>query len=219
MFCWKNRRVTHYIRRANAASISIEPFRSAILIVVAAAFTCSSCLTGKKESSFYSIDSLVTEQVTQLTELKARLSKSAVVQGKSDSISYVPKDTTEWIKELGIFRQLQIINKPVNHGSYLVDDGLLDPASNLTVKAFTSTEQLPVRYMKIYYQRSVSNPRKIEALYDEENTLYKSSRLLSLEFSQINNKIVLTSYSIDGGQKMVMGDSVTFLIKGNITIE
>jgi hypothetical protein len=189
------------------------------LLVISCAMTLSSCLTGKEESSFYAIDSLVTRQLTELTELKARLDKTAVVQGKVDSVSYTPRDTTAWRKELDIFRQLDIINKPVNHGSYLIDDNQLDPGSNLTVKAFTSAEELPVRYLKIYYQKSVSKPRKIEALYNEENALYKSSRILSLEFTQINNKTVLTSYSIDGGQKMIMGDSVTFLIKGNITIE
>jgi hypothetical protein len=189
------------------------------LIVMLTTSVLSSCLTGKEESSFYPIDSLVTKQLTELTDRNARLSKSAVVHGKSDSITYTPKDTIEWGKELGVFRQLELINKPVNHGSYLVEDNLKDPASNLTVKSFTSTEELPVRYMKIFYQTSVSRPRKIEALYDEANSLYKSSRLLFMEFSQINNKTVLTSYSIDGGQKMIMGDSVTFLIKGNITID
>jgi hypothetical protein len=190
-----------------------------LIVVFVAALLMSSCLTGQEESSFYSIDSLVTGQLTELTEMKARLSKKAVVQGKTDTVSYVPKDTLAWGKELDIFRQLQVINKPINHGSYLVEDNKMDPASNLTVKEFTSTEELPVRYMKIFYQGSINKPRRIEALYDEKNSLYESSRLLSMEFQQVNNKTILTSYSIDGGQKMILGDSVTFFIQGKISID
>jgi hypothetical protein len=182
-------------------------------------FFLTGCITGKQESDFYPIDSLVILQHTQLRDMKAMLHKTASLQGKLDSVSYVP-DSASWGKELDIFIQLQEINKPVNHGSYLVDDNLLDPSSNLTVKAFTATEpELSVKYMKIFYQHSIDKPRRIEALFDEKNELYESSRLLSMEFRQINNKTVLTSYSIDGGQTMIMGDSVAFLIKGQILID
>lgn len=180
----------------------------------------SGCISGKEESDFYPIDSLVIQQLTLLRDMKATLYKTASLKGEVDSVSYMPGDSISWGKELDIFIQLKEINKPVNHGSYLVDDNLLDPSSNLTVKAFTATEpELAVKYMKIFYQHSIDKPRRIEALFDEKNELYESSRLLSMEFRQINNKTVLTSYSIDGGQKMIMGDSVAFLIKGQILID
>src|SRR5690606_11705953 len=114
--------------------------------------------------------------------------KEALLGGKTDTIRYVPEDTLAWLTELGIFRKLDMINKPVNKENYLVSDGLFDPGSNLTVKAFTSLVELPVVYLKIYYQGTIDKPRKIEALYDEANPLYKSARLMSMHFAQIEDR-------------------------------
>jgi hypothetical protein len=84
------------------------------------------------------------------------------------------------------------------------------------VKAFTSLEPLPVRSVRIFYDNDITKPRKIEAVYAEENSLFESSKNLLLEFQQIDNKNVLTSYSIDGGQEMIFGDSVSFSVNGKI---
>lgn len=178
-----------------------------------------SCESERRPASFYSIDSLVISQAQSLTAIQAGLFKEALLSGKTDTLTYTPKDTAAWLNELDIFRKLEIINKPVNVGNYLVDDGLLDPGSNLTVKAFTSLEKLPVVYLKIYYQGSIDKPRKLEALYDEGNLLFHSARLLSMDFQQIEDRTVLTTYSIRGGQKMVLGDSVAFYISGKILID
>lgn len=178
-----------------------------------------SCEPERRPAAFYPIDSLVTSQVHSLTGIHARLFKEALLGGKTDTVTYTPKDTVAWLNELDIFRKLDIINKPVNKGSYQVDDGLHDPASNLTVKAFKSLKELPVVYLKIYYQGNINKPRKLEALYDEENLLFHSARLVSMNFQQIQNQTILTSYSIKGGQKMVFGDSVAFFIGGKILID
>ena len=152
-----------------------------------------------------------------LTQNQATLHKHAVFNGMNDDTVF-RADSTIWQNELEIFRQLQAINKPVNRDNYLVDDGLYDPASNLTVKAFSTSANLPVKYVRVFYQDSLSKPRKIEALYDNKNTLYASSRLLTLEFGRFKNKLVLTSYAIEGGQQMKLGDSVMFKIKGEVIL-
>jgi hypothetical protein len=94
-----------------------------------------------------------------------------------------------------------------------------DSKSNLTVKSFATTEDLPVRFLKIYYQKSLSQLRKIEAQYNEANSLYSSRRFLTMEFENVYNKTILTSYSISGGQKMFLDDSVQYNIDANIVLK
>lgn len=173
-----------------------------------------------ERATFYPVDSLVMAQINYLSSVHATLYKESALNAQLDTSRYSPADSMQWIKELDIFRQLEVINKPINRDSYLVNDGETDPGSNLTIKTFTrkEKEELPVVYLKVYYQHSIRQPRKIEALFDEENALYKSARVLSMDFHPINNKTVLTSYSITGGQKMILRDSVDFSIRGKITV-
>jgi hypothetical protein len=187
-----------------------------VLPLVALLLFC--CGSKPKQSGLFNMDSLVSEQIHYLTEHQEKLHKTAMINGVKDD-SVFTADTTTWKNELEIFRQLQSINKPVNRGRYIVDDGLFDPASNLTVKAFTDTTGLPVRYLRVFYQESIVKPRKIEALYDNKNPLYSSSRLLTLEFGHFKNRVILSSYMIEGGQQMKLGDSVMFKIKGEVILD
>jgi hypothetical protein len=175
-----------------------------------------SCGDKPAQTLLFNIDSLVAKQENYLAQSNAKLQKHAIINGVSDDTLLTNKEM--WKKELEIFRQLQSINKPVNRINYIVDDGLFDPSSNLTVKAFSAKTDLPVQYVRVFYQDSIARPRKIEALYQNKNILYASSRLLTMEFENLGGQVVLTSYSVEGGQKMLMGDSVMFTIEGKITI-
>jgi hypothetical protein len=111
-----------------------------------------------------------------------------------------------------------VINNPINTGNYRIESGVKDSNSNLTIRSFLGKETRPVVYLKIFFLETPSKIKRIESLYREENSLLKGSRLLILEFEEINNKAILTSYSIEGSQKMFLGDSVKFSVKGTITI-
>lgn len=186
-----------------------------LLIVV----TLSSCETKRSDIKYYyALDSVLNEQVQYLTQSRAALSKKASIDGKEERTSFVPKDTTRWKYEFDVFAGLSDINKPANVGKYRTVPGIKDVNSNLLIYTIESTEQLPVVFLKVYYLDNLANIRRIEGLYREESSLLKSSRHLSMEFQNINNKIVLTSYSITGGQKMLLGDSVQFSVNGMITL-
>jgi len=178
-------------------------------------FSCSN--KEKYGSSLYSIDSLLTAQVKYLSENKAALTKETRLGDKHDKISFTPKDTLAWKKELEMFAALDVINKPVNKDLYQIES-LADDKSNLRVKAFTAKTELPVKYLRIYYQQAPDKIRKIEAQFNESNSLYESSRSLTMEFHQVDNKTVLTSYAIAGGQKMFLADSVQYKISGALSI-
>lgn len=179
----------------------------------------SSCENKTSDTKFYyPLDSLLQDQVQFLTQSKAGLSKQAIIDGEAETKSFIPKDTSAWKFELDVFAQLNDINKPTNVGKYRTERDVKDVNSNLFIYTIKSTEKLPVSFLKIYYLDNLSNIRKIEGLYCEESSLLTSSRHLSMEFQNINNKIVLTSYSMKGGQKMLLADSVQFSVHGTITL-
>lgn len=189
-----------------------------VLLLGCICFIVLSCHQRKKSYfGYYNIDSLIESQIHYLPSRIILLDKKTGLNGKFDSVQIAVTDTILWSKELEVFRQLNIINKPIYAHSYHTEN-LPDVKSNLMVRSLISNEKIPIKYLKIYYQGSTTNLRMIEAFYHEENLLYGSSRKLLMEFENIYNKITLVSYSIDGRQKMFLGDSVKFFLSGTVII-
>lgn len=189
---------------------SREKFATVILLLAILLPSCSSEKT--REIGLYNIDSLVTSQAANLLLHKATLTKTAKLDESEKISSVAPKDSMEWENELAIFSELNTINKPTNKGAYNVEI-IEDPATGLKVKSFSTNEELPVRFLKIFYRQSLDSIRRIEAKYNESNSLYSSGRFLKMEFNQAFGKPLLHSYTISGGQKMVLDDSVRYDIK------
>lgn len=175
----------------------------------------------KKEgpkNTYYAIDSLIDTQVGYLQTSKAILTKNAEIDGVEETNTFTPRDSAAWANELDIFSELRVINNPGNAAKYDVKRGERDSNSNLSVDSFIGKGTLPVVYLKTFYLNTPAQIRRIEALYQEENSLVKGSRLLILEFQRIENQIMLASYTIEGSQKMFLGESVKFSIRGTISL-
>ncbi len=178
-----------------------------------------SCTTQRqKKQSIYNIDSLIAMQVDRLLFYKASVNKKTSLNDVEEITTTVPATASEWKNELDIFMELDAINKPNYKEAYKVET-YADPKSNLKVTSFKTEMDLPVKYLLVYYHQSLKEVRKIEAQYNETNTLYSSSRFLTMEFQKISNQTVVTSYSINGGQKMFLDDSVKYKIDVTIILK
>jgi hypothetical protein len=195
----------------------IHPRNVAWILVCFTSYACNNVET-TRTTAYYPVDSLITAQIQYLNHAGATLSKVALLGDQESRSSLNPDDSSVWVKELDIFRELNVINKPINRGAYTVEDGLRDSRSNLKIKVFTAKEPLPVEYLRVYYQGTIDQLRKIESKYHEENVMYQGTRYLILEFEQIKDKSVLTYYSMYGGQKMFLGDSVQYKVNASVIL-
>jgi hypothetical protein len=173
------------------------------------------------KAQYINIDSILRAQKKILSASPTLLSREIRLDDKIIRDSSKNLDSVGWAAELDEFSRLTTINQPTYKGTFAVEEDLKDANSNLKVKAFINTERLPIKYVKLYYQDHPFKLRKIESLYaeGEKNLLYKNTRLFVLEFRDIYNKTMLSSYSIKGGQKILAGDTIEFAIRGTITVE
>jgi hypothetical protein len=171
----------------------------------------------KKGTGFFAFDSLLQAQAEELALQRATVSKHVTMHGKTDTVLLSPKDSTAWYQELELFSQLEAINSPQNSIRYTATT-YADESSNLTVRELAAQESLPVQRVKIFYLQEPTTLRKIEATIRHQNALYQSAQQLTLIFTDVHTKTTLTTYSIEGGQHMVLGDTVQFSSTGTIRI-
>jgi hypothetical protein len=186
-----------------------------ILFFVGSLFLLASCNKSnlKYEKPYFDFDSLINVQSADLIKAGTLLSKSVSLNGKQDQSS-IRTDSTLMAHELDVFRQLDVINKPLYKTAYEILDGDKDSRSNLRIRTYKAKNPSPVPFITFYYLNDWKHLKKIESVYQENNTLYLTERTLYLEFDDISGLPSLTRYKVSGKQKMVLSDSVLFSIEG-----
>lgn len=189
---------------------------TAFVFLLAVAASCSE--HRPVVARYYDMDSLLDRQIAMLVEQKAVLEKNAVIGKENSRVVLVPPDSAGWAEELDIFRNLGVINKPINRGAYK-DTIRRDKTSNLTIRSFISVdEDLPIQELNLFFLNNPRDIRKIEAVYREANMMYETKRLLRMDFRKRSAGSVVSAYSVIGGQKMLLGDTVEYAVKAKISI-
>lgn len=182
-------------------------------LISSCAFLLSACnrANQKYDKVYFDFDSLINVQVAELLKAQSTISKTSVINAKEDDSSFVP-DSLKLANELDVFRQLDLINKPLYRNAYEIKDGEKDTKSNLLIRSYTAKTPSPVPFVKFYYQSSPREVKKIESVFHEENTLYNTRRNLLLEFDDSSGSLLLTGYQLSGTQKMILNDTVNFSV-------
>jgi hypothetical protein len=167
------------------------------------------------DKPYFDFDSLVHSQISALKKIKLEIVKKTTLDGVEDSVVITP-DTSEWKHELEVFQQLDVINKPMYKGEYLVTEGK-DIHSNLVVRSYRKKDSIvpsPVAEVRIYFLDDIRKLRKIESSFTENNIMYGTSRTLVLEFEDNESVPVLSHFKVKGAQKMILSDSVKLSVEG-----
>jgi hypothetical protein len=189
-----------------------------ILLVSLCLFSCSQAEQEVKTGELYfSLEKLVEEQVSILSSGTYQIKKTAFLNEKHDEKILKP-DSLGWLDELKLFRDADI-NLPSLRGVYEMVAGPGELTSNLQEIDFIPVKEVQgVQYIKVFYAENRDDVRKIETRVTKVNSLFRGETILKLELRRDGeNNLVLTSYEITGGQKMIMLDSVEYKITGLVT--
>lgn len=184
-----------------------------VLLICFCACILSACNRANQQydKAYFDFDSLINVQVAGLRKAQSTIHKKSMINGKQDESSFVP-DSLKLANELDVFRQLDLINKPLYRDAYEIKDGEKDTKSNLLIRSYTSKTPSPVSMVKFYYKSSALELKKIESVFHEENALYDTKRHLLLEFDDSSGSLLLSGYSLSGTQKMILNDTVNFSV-------
>lgn len=191
-----------------------------IIPLVLSIYLLPSCTNLDKASTpaLFPIDSLLEEQVLWLSQSNASIRKISIVNKLYDTAIVRPSGAEAWRNELQPLQNLGIINKPVYRQAYSRSVEENDANSNLKTLSFKSEQDVKVPFMKIYYLHSLLDPKRVDAIYAERNPMYDMRRNISIEFSTIDSRTILTSYRVEGGQKVFLGDTIAFSVQSSIII-
>ncbi|MDB5233532.1 MAG: hypothetical protein JWR44_525 [Hymenobacter sp.] len=157
---------------------------------------------------YFDVKGLVAQQVEQLAQRHAAVTKRVSLRGNAPETVRVP--TVKWADELQIFFQADI-NKAALRGAYVVDSVVL-PGGLLrrTYTRLPGQPNAPVTQLTVLQQGAVA--QEVAATIVQNNPLFSAQK--QLRFQLQNGQ--LRSYEVAGTQKLVLFDTLRYTAAGRV---
>jgi hypothetical protein len=157
---------------------------------------------------YFDVKGLVTQQVEQLAQRQAAVTKQVSLRGNATETVRVP--AVKWADELQIFFQADI-NKAALRGAYAVDSVML-PGGVLrrTYTRLPGQANAPVEQLTVLQQGAVA--QEVAATIVQSNPLFSAQK--QLRFQLQNGK--LSRYEVVGTQKLVLFDTLHYTAGGRV---
>jgi hypothetical protein len=175
------------------------------LLFVFYGFGCSSSRESFKKQKYFSIDSLITAQISLLESNQKVLTKTVQID-KNIETQTLSVQNIDWQSELKIFRLLEL-NKSIFIGS-------IDTKTDFKNTSYRPKKNmdLPIKFLKI--TKAKGELKSINGYYLDNKAaiIYTSEKSFKMNF----NEGLLTNFEISGSQKIIFTDTTRFKI--NYTI-
>ena len=161
---------------------------------------------------YFDVQGLINRNAAQLMEMNVLLYKKATFAGNVEQTT-IKLDSVALADELDVFREVDI-NKPVLSGRYLTEKEIVDGQEVIIYRA-DDKEELNVNYLRIFKDSESGEVERIEALFSSRNVLYNSTRLLSMQYGEVNGMNLPVYYTVEGSQKMIFNEKENYMIKAD----
>ena len=163
-----------------------------------------------EQSAFFDLTGYLQEQTARLQQEQPPVLKSVIAKGQPTETMQM--EAMDWEKELAIFQELDL-SRPALRDFYTEERHTLPNGSTVSVFTKDAEAAAPVDQLQL----TVSPAQKLErleAVVLEENMLFYSKRNISLDADPGSGN--LTSYRVEGVQKLVFGDSLRYRVDANL---
>ncbi len=167
-----------------------------------------------RTGSYFDLVGLLDRQTTLLLEQGAVLQKKLTANGETEDMSVKPDSEEQLRAELKLFYEANI-NKLGLDDAYFTEEL---PGINGASKIINTAKKAGPNVRMIEYDFNLGKISQIRVLVEDKNDIYTFEKEMTMKFEPLaDGREILTGYSINGKQKMVMKSDLNFSLEGSFS--